>query len=75
MIIPNVLSASGVPHNLRAMALVPALHIVAALGIVGAVEVGRRVLRTEARSLFLFFLRVLRVSLVFPSLPPSPPRL
>jgi 4-amino-4-deoxy-L-arabinose transferase-like glycosyltransferase len=44
MMIPNVLSASGVPHNLRAMALVPAVHIVAAVGIVGVVEVGRGIL-------------------------------
>ena len=37
MMIPNVLSASGVPHNLRAMALLPAVYVVAALGIVTAV--------------------------------------
>ena len=36
MMVPNVLSASGVPHNLRAMALVPAVYIVTALGIVWA---------------------------------------
>lgn len=33
MMVPNVLSARGVPHNLRAMALVPAVYVVAALGI------------------------------------------
>jgi hypothetical protein len=38
MMVPNVLSASGVPHNLRAMALVPAVFIVAALGIVVSVR-------------------------------------
>jgi 4-amino-4-deoxy-L-arabinose transferase-like glycosyltransferase len=34
MMIPNILSARGVPHNLRAMALVPAVYIVTALGLV-----------------------------------------
>jgi hypothetical protein len=34
MMVPNILSASGVPHNLRAMALVPSVFIVAALGVV-----------------------------------------
>ena len=38
MMIPNVLSASGVPHNLRAMALVPALFILSARGIVAPIE-------------------------------------
>ena len=32
MMVPNVLSASGAPHNLRAMTLVPVVFIVAALG-------------------------------------------
>ncbi|MBN1582964.1 MAG: glycosyltransferase family 39 protein [Anaerolineae bacterium] len=34
MMVPNIISASGVPHNLRAMALVPAVFILTALGIV-----------------------------------------
>jgi hypothetical protein len=38
MMIPNVLSARGVPHNLRAMALVPAVYVCAALGIVTVVQ-------------------------------------
>ena len=38
MMVPNVLSASGVPHNLRAMALVPAVFVIAALGVVSFVR-------------------------------------
>jgi len=38
MMVPNVLSASGVPHNLRAMALVPAVYIVAAAGLDAIIE-------------------------------------
>jgi 4-amino-4-deoxy-L-arabinose transferase-like glycosyltransferase len=38
MMIPNVLAARGVPHNLRAMALVPAVYVFAALGLVTVVQ-------------------------------------
>ena len=38
MMIPNILSASGVPHNLRAMALVPAVYVVVAVGLVAALQ-------------------------------------
>ncbi len=38
MMVPNVLSARGVPHNLRAMALVPAVFMVAAIGLVSALR-------------------------------------
>ncbi|MBN1641476.1 MAG: hypothetical protein JXA09_09590 [Anaerolineae bacterium] len=50
MMVPNVLSASGVPHNLRAMALVPAVFVFAALGLVTALHwVARLVARSPAR--------------------------
>ena len=38
MMVPNVLSARGVPHNLRAMALVPAVFVVTGLGLVSALR-------------------------------------
>ena len=38
MMVPNVLSARGVPHNLRAMALIPAVYGFAAIGIVTVVQ-------------------------------------
>lgn len=38
MMIPNVLSASGVPHNVRAMSLLPAVFVIPAVGIATAIE-------------------------------------
>ena len=38
MMVPNVLSARGVPHNLRAMALVPAVFLVTGIGLVSALR-------------------------------------
>ena len=38
MMVPNVLSAIGVPHNLRAMAVVPSVFILAGMGLVSALQ-------------------------------------
>ena len=43
MLVPNILGARGVPHALRSMGIVPVVYYVPALGLVAAVQIGKKI--------------------------------
>ncbi len=45
MLLPNILGARGVPHNLRSMSLLPVIYYLPALGLTALVGVGKSVSR------------------------------